>query len=122
MSASLVHKSLQVLKGENNLSKEPKSKNIKKKRKKNKQIADNTKKITLADIQSTTTNSKDKFEDNLKKLQLLSSRKLDSETAEKVFERAVKNTKFVEETQPEPEGTVFTEEDFINFEKEYFCS
>uniref|UniRef100_A0A6M2DIU7 Putative active regulator of sirt1-like copidosoma floridanum n=1 Tax=Xenopsylla cheopis TaxID=163159 RepID=A0A6M2DIU7_XENCH len=122
MSASLVHKSLQILKSDTVLSQDKKSNEVKKRKKNNKKAGNSTKKITLKQLQQTVEDEKHKLEANLHKLQLLSSRKLDSETAEKVFKRTVKNSKPKEEEIVDTEGTAFTEEDFFKFEQEYFCA
>ncbi|GLH04412.1 DNA/RNA-binding protein KIN17 [Gryllus bimaculatus] len=63
----------------------------------------------------------DKTEENIRKLELLGSLDIDSAIAKKIINRAVKS-KEEEVKIEEPQGTVFTEEDFEKFEKEYFVN
>ncbi|KAG8236568.1 hypothetical protein J437_LFUL015754 [Ladona fulva] len=58
-------------------------------------------------------------EANISFLNILSSRQVDESTANKILVRAGKK-KTEEACIPKDERTVFTEEDFANFEKEYF--
>ncbi|XP_066588624.1 active regulator of SIRT1-like [Prorops nasuta] len=61
----------------------------------------------------------DPTEDNVRKLLLLSSSHINSETADKLINRTVKLGLKKQEKKKAPETTAFTEEDFKKFEQEY---
>ncbi|KAG4073040.1 hypothetical protein HA402_009459 [Bradysia odoriphaga] len=65
-----------------------------------------------------------KVEENLKKLLMFSSPvNLDNESAQKLFKRAQTQKYVIPEAKSNVEQeTVFTDEDFRKFEREYFCS
>ncbi|XP_063979885.1 uncharacterized protein LOC135163911 [Diachasmimorpha longicaudata] len=58
-------------------------------------------------------------QDNVQRLLSLSNRKLDGETADKLFNRAVKQSLGSVEKPQENQTTAFTEEDFTKFAAEY---
>ncbi|XP_015126159.1 uncharacterized protein LOC107047825 [Diachasma alloeum] len=64
-------------------------------------------------------NPEKSVQDNVQRLLSLSSRKLDGETAEKLFNRAVKQPLKPKEKPQEKQTTAFTEEDFAKFAAEY---
>ncbi|XP_011311358.1 uncharacterized protein [Fopius arisanus] len=64
-------------------------------------------------------NTKKSIQDNVQRLLSLSSRKLDGETAEKLFNRAVKQPVRRNRKPQEQQTTAFTEEDFAKFAAEY---
>ncbi|KAK0180482.1 hypothetical protein PV327_006119 [Microctonus hyperodae] len=74
------------------------------------------------DIEKQLTQKKNLTEANVHRLLLLSSNHIDSNTADKLFERAVKRVPAPPNKECEEEKTAFTEEDFQNFAKEYFNS
>nr|CAD7453283.1 unnamed protein product [Timema tahoe] len=78
-----------------------------------------TYKLTVDDVRKKLRTEGDRTEENLRQLQLLGGTDFDRETAYKIFDRAVKKTS---EEKPMEDTTVFTEEDFENFEKEYFVN
>lgn len=66
---------------------------------------------------------KDRTDENLKALIALGSAKpVDFKKAEKILELTVKSKRPIDDTPPEPEPSLFSEEDFKKFEEEYFVS
>ncbi|KAK0090728.1 hypothetical protein PV325_006287 [Microctonus aethiopoides] len=75
------------------------------------------------DMKKGLTQKKNLTETNVQRLLLLSSNHIDSNTADKLFDRAVKRLPAsLNKEREEEEKTAFTEEDFQNFAKEYFNS
>lgn len=140
MSNSLVHKSLELLGYEKDLQKEQ---NKKKKRKavgykgvldliptKHRIISKNDKtdldtilgrssKTTVYETQKRLAIQKDPTNKNVQRLLLLSSNRIDSETANNLLQRAVGKRYIQQEKLKKSEETIFTEEDFRKFEQEY---
>ncbi|XP_011695791.1 PREDICTED: active regulator of SIRT1-like [Wasmannia auropunctata] len=140
MSNSLVHKSLELLGYEKDLQKEQ---NKKKKRKavgykgvldliptKHRIISKNDKtdldtilgrssKTTVYETQKRLAIQKDPTNKNVQRLLLLSSNRIDSETANNLLQRAVGKRYIQQEKPKKSEETIFTEEDFRKFEQEY---
>ncbi|GAB1866285.1 Active regulator of SIRT1 [Camponotus japonicus] len=137
MSTSLVHKSLELLNYEEDLRKE-----LKKRRKckdtRYKGVLDliptqhriiskhdktdfaRSSKTTVYETQKRIAAQQDSTDKNVQRLLLLSSNRINSETANKLLQRAVKERYIHQQEKPkESEETVFTEEDFKKFEQEY---
>ncbi|KAG8296477.1 hypothetical protein J6590_056036 [Homalodisca vitripennis] len=60
----------------------------------------------------------DRTEDNLRRLNALSRNRVSKDTTTSIVKRAKRSKEEPEIVKPE-EGTVFTEEDFVMFEREY---
>ncbi|XP_034937505.1 active regulator of SIRT1-like [Chelonus insularis] len=138
MSNSLVRASLDLISLENDVKEEKKKKknrskdilhlipsnhrNIKKNKKADSSIGfQHSRKITVYEAKKQLAKKTDPTNDNVHKLLLLGGNKIDSNAAKKFFERGIKKRAVIEEDKlEEEEKTVFTEEDFQNFEKEYF--
>lgn len=140
MSNSLVHKSLELLGYEKDLQKEQRKK---KKHKdigykgaldliptKHRIISDNDKtdlhtilgrsnKTTVYETQKRLATQKDPTDENVQRLLLLSSNRINPGTANNLLQRAVGKRYIQQEKSKESEKTAFTEEDFKNFEQEY---
>ncbi|TGZ46007.1 uncharacterized protein [Temnothorax longispinosus] len=141
MSNSLVHKSLELFGYEKDLQKEQRKK---KKRKdirykgaldliptKHRVISKNDKtdlgtilgrssKTTVYETQKRLATQKDPTDDNVQRLLLLSSTRINPGTANNLLERAVGKRYIQRQEKPkESEETAFTEEDFNKFEREY---
>lgn len=79
--------------------------------------------LTVDQAKQNMKNKKDKTDDNLKKLLLMSSIKLDQDITDKLIRKAQNGHNFeIQEVSDDKEESIFTEEDFRNFEKELFCS
>lgn len=80
------------------------------------------KKVTIEEAQRNIKSSSQKVEDNLQKLLKLGlSSKLDKDTSDKIARRALSRHYIIpEEKKVVEEESVFTEEDFKNFEKELY--
>ncbi|XP_012346116.1 active regulator of SIRT1 [Apis florea] len=77
-------------------------------------------KVTVYETQKKLAAQKDSTDTNIQRLLILSNNRLDPNTTNKLLERALKKKYIPEVKKPkEPETTVFTEEDFKKFEKEY---
>ncbi|XP_024874440.1 active regulator of SIRT1-like [Temnothorax curvispinosus] len=141
MSNSLVHKSLELFGYEKDLQKEQRKK---KKRKdirykgaldliptKHRVISKNDKtdlgtilgrssKTTVYETQKRLATQKDPTDENVQRLLLLSSTRINPGTANSLLERAVGKRYIQRQEKPkESEETAFTEEDFNKFEREY---
>ncbi|XP_018303446.1 active regulator of SIRT1 [Mycetomoellerius zeteki] len=140
MSNSLVHKSLELLGYEEDLQREQRKK---KKRKdirykgaldliptKHRIISKNDKtdldtilgrssKTTVYETQKRLATQKDPTDENVQRLLLLSSNRIDAKTANNLLQRAVGKRYIQQEKPKKSEETAFTEEDFKNFEQEY---
>ncbi|CAL1676506.1 unnamed protein product [Lasius platythorax] len=141
MSNSLVHKSLELLGYEKDLHKEQKKR---KKRKdtrykgvldliptKHRIISKHEKtdfgtvltrssKTTVYETQKRIAAQQDPTDENVQRLLLLSSNRINPETTNKLLHRAVRKRYIQQKKKPkEPEETAFTEEDFKKFEQEY---
>lgn len=78
-------------------------------------------KPTVKQMQNKLKRVKDQTEDNVKRLLALDSEmKLDEETKELMIKRARTGHYVVKDKKQTEEEDVFTEEDFLKFEKEYF--
>jgi len=146
MSSTLLKMSLEMLEASCNSSIEPgKSKipfapersqskatisSIIKSKRKEKQIgtkftqSSQPKKKTIRDVQQKLKRKSSKAEENLQKLLMFnSSVNLDKDTTQKLIKRA-QTQKYVipEPKAKEEETSLFTDEDFMKFEREYFCS
>ncbi|XP_031839848.1 uncharacterized protein LOC116430193 [Nomia melanderi] len=77
-------------------------------------------KITVYETKKKITGLKDPTDENVEKLLMLSTNRIESNTAEKFLNRATKKKYISKKQKPkEPEATAFTEEDFKKFEQEY---
>lgn len=119
MSSSLLKKSLEIV--EATLPKNQEKEKIKNKTKTKKQLQKKKASIQSKNIDSPAS----KIEENVRRCLLLSTAmEMDDDTAQKLIQRA-RSRKYVatEHQKPKPdEPTVFTDEDFERFEREYFCS
>ncbi|XP_046404602.1 active regulator of SIRT1 isoform X1 [Ischnura elegans] len=129
MSTSVLKRALELFKEDESINKgvDGEDANELKKRKKPKLIKDAGKKKksvsswqTAADIRRRLQPS-DRTSDNLQALILLNSTSVDKDVASKIMSRASRRN-FVKTEEVKEENTVFTEEDFEKFEKEYFVS
>lgn len=78
-------------------------------------------KPTVKQMQNKLKRVKDQTEENIKRLLALDSElKLDEETKELMIKRARTGHYVVKDKKQTEEEDVFTEEDFLKFEKEYF--
>ncbi|EGI59477.1 PREDICTED: active regulator of SIRT1-like [Acromyrmex echinatior] len=140
MSNSLVHKSLELLGYEEDSQREQRKK---KKRKdirykgaldliptKHRIISKNDKtdldtilgrssKTTVYETQKRLATLKDPTDENVQRLLLFSSNRINAETANNLLQRAVGKKYIQQEKLKKSEETAFTEEDFKNFEQEY---
>ncbi|KYM90398.1 hypothetical protein ALC53_01830 [Atta colombica] len=140
MSNSLVHKSLELLGYEEDSQREQRKK---KKRKdirykgaldlipiKHRIISKNDKteldtilgrssKTTVYETQKRLATLKDPTDENIQRLLLFSSNRINAETANNLLQRAVGKKYIQQEKFKKSEETAFTEEDFKNFEQEY---
>ncbi|KYN32233.1 hypothetical protein ALC56_13611 [Trachymyrmex septentrionalis] len=140
MSNSLVHKSLELLGYEEDSQREQRKK---KKRKdirykgaldliptKHRIISKNDKtdldtilnrssKTTVYETQKRLATLKDPTDENVQRLLLFSSNRINAETANILLQRAVGKKYIQQEKLKKSEETAFTEEDFKNFEQEY---
>lgn len=118
MSSSLLKKSLEIVEATlpKNQEKEKLHTTKAKKIKQKKKPLNRSKKID---------SPASKIEENVRKCLLLSTAmEMDDDTAQKLIQRA-RSRKYVAAEQQKPkedEPTVFTDEDFEKFEREYFCS
>ncbi|XP_014215705.1 active regulator of SIRT1 [Copidosoma floridanum] len=145
MSNALVRKSLELLGYETAInkgtSKKKKNKSSgvidliptnhrilsKNKKKGSSYVLKRTSKTTVYQVKQQLKSKIDPTEDNVQRLLLLGSNKLDPETTDKIFSRAVKKpykskTKEEKLKEEEENRTAFNEEDFKKFEEEYFDS
>lgn len=77
-------------------------------------------KVSVYEARKRKATRRDPTDENVQKLLLLSTKRVDSETAEQLLERGVKKKCIPKKEKPkEQESTVFTEEDFKKFEEEY---
>ncbi|XP_076172270.1 active regulator of SIRT1 [Ptiloglossa arizonensis] len=138
MSNSLVNKGLEILGYEKSLKQEKKKrKHIKYKGtldlipSKHRILSKNDKtdlgtilgrssKVTVYETQKRLIVQEDPTDENVQKLLMLSSNRIDQDTTNKLLNRAVKK-KYIpkKEKHKKPESTAFTEEDFKKFEQEY---
>lgn len=80
-----------------------------------------TEKFTVKQAKDKIKHSKDRTEENVKRLLALDNAlKIDDETKELMLRRARTGHYVVPEKKQEVEEDVFTEEDFAKFEREYF--
>lgn len=80
-----------------------------------------TEKFTVKQAKDKMKRSKDRTEENVKRLLALDNAvKLDAETKELILKRARVGHYVVPEKVQQDEEDVFTEEDFVKFEREYF--
>lgn len=80
-------------------------------------------KLTVDDLRKMSEQRKSKAEENLQKLLRLGSKKMDSKITDKLMGHVKrKQLRNEEEEQPKEEVSIFTEEDFKAFEREYFAS
>ncbi|KYN01099.1 PREDICTED: active regulator of SIRT1-like [Cyphomyrmex costatus] len=139
MSNSLVHKSLELLGYEEDLQREQK----KKKKRKNIRykgaldliptkhriiskdeetdldtILDRSNRTTVYETQKRLAVQKDPTDDNVQRLLLLSSNRVDAKTANNLLYRAV-GKRYIQQEKLKTEETAFTEEDFKKFDQEY---
>ncbi|XP_033209138.1 active regulator of SIRT1-like [Belonocnema kinseyi] len=138
MSNSLVHKSLELLEYEQEIKqgkskKRSKNKGIldliptnhrltsKRKKSKTETPVNRSSRLNIYEAKKRLEAKTDPTEGNIKKLLLLGNSRLDSETADKLIERAVKKRYIHKEEKREEQTTVFTEEDFKKFEQEYLA-
>lgn len=78
-------------------------------------------KPTVKQMQNKLKRVKDQTEENVKRLLALDSElKLDEETKELMIKRARTGHYVIKDKKQTEEEDVFTEEDFLKFEKEYF--
>ncbi|XP_076656352.1 active regulator of SIRT1 isoform X2 [Halictus rubicundus] len=77
-------------------------------------------KVTVYETKKKLASEKDPTDENVQRLLMLSTNRIDSNVADKLLERAIKKRYIPKKEKPkEPEATVFTEEDFKKFEQEY---
>ncbi|XP_008555892.1 uncharacterized protein LOC103577146 [Microplitis demolitor] len=134
MTKSLVRASLELININDDIKKDKKKKKksgdisnlipanhrVSKKNKSGSIIFTHNRKLTVHEARKKLADKKDPTEDNIEKLLLLSNYSVDSDTAAKLFERAVKKRPVLEAEKPkEEEPTAFTEEDFAKFEAEF---
>ncbi|KZC13481.1 PREDICTED: active regulator of SIRT1-like [Dufourea novaeangliae] len=138
MSNSLVRKGLELLGYEKNIKQEKKKrKHIKYKGTldliptKHRILSKNDKtdlgtvlgrssKVTIYETKKRLAAQEDPTNENVQRLLMLSSNHIDSNTTDKLLNRAVKKRYIPKKEKPkEPEVTAFTEEDFKMFEQEY---
>ncbi|KAF7991338.1 hypothetical protein HCN44_002900 [Aphidius gifuensis] len=136
MSASLVYASLDLVDADNNLNKDKKKKSCKSRgaldliplnhrltnnKKGKKSIIQRSSKINVHEAKKQIQQYKDPTNDNVQRLLLLSSSKINPDVSDKIIERALKRRIIKKEVKKVEEEvkTVFTEEDFQNFEAEY---
>lgn len=75
----------------------------------------------MKQVQNRLKRTKDRTEENVKRLLALDSElKLDEEAKELMLKRARNGHYVVKDKKPKEDDDVFTEEDFLKFEKEYF--
>lgn len=80
-----------------------------------------TEKFTVKQAKEKMKRSKDRTEENVKRLLALDNAlKIDAETKELMLRRARTGHYVVPEKEEKEEEDVFTEEDFAKFEREYF--
>ncbi|RZF37640.1 hypothetical protein LSTR_LSTR014912 [Laodelphax striatellus] len=124
MSASLVRKSLQIVESPDfqgkqrsattsSVSNRPSNNAGNKVMKKSKRKVQ-----TFEELKKKYTNKQDKTQENLDKLKAFSESVVENTKATKFFKRASK-LKEVEVEKVEEQTTIFTEEDFARFEREY---
>lgn len=81
-----------------------------------------TEKFTVKQAQNRMKRSKDRTEENVRRLLALDRElKLNDETKELLIRRAQTGHYVIPEQKKVEEEDVFTEEDFAKFEREYFC-
>lgn len=134
MSNSLVQKSLEILNSEKPVKQGkikrtdkgilgliPVNHRLTSKRDKSrKDILKRPNRVTVYEARKQLEVKSDPTEENIKKLLSLGKTNIDSETAEKLLQRAVKKRYIYKEEKQKEETTVFTEEDRRKFEAEYF--
>ncbi|XP_053974333.1 active regulator of SIRT1-like [Hylaeus anthracinus] len=77
-------------------------------------------KVTVYETKKRLEAEKDPTDENVQGLLMLSSNRINPDTANKLLNRAIKKKYIPKKEKPkEPETTVFTEEDFKKFEQEY---
>ncbi|XP_033350753.1 active regulator of SIRT1-like [Bombus vosnesenskii] len=77
-------------------------------------------KVTVYETQKKLAAKVDPTDENVQRLLLLSTNRIDPNTTNKLLSRALRKRYIPKEKKPkEPEATAFTEEDFKKFEKEY---
>lgn len=77
-------------------------------------------KVTVYETKKKLATAKDPTDENVQRLLMLSTNRIDSKLADKLLDRAVKKRYIPKKEKPkEPEATAFTEEDFKKFEQEY---
>lgn len=77
-------------------------------------------KVTVYETKKKLAAQEDPVNENVQRLLMLSTNRIDPNTANKLLNRAVKKRYIPKSKKPkEPEATAFTEEDFKKFEKEY---
>lgn len=78
-------------------------------------------KPTVKQIQNRLKRTKDQTEENVRRLLALNTEvKLDEESKELMIKRARTGHYVTKEKKPKEEDDIFTDEDFLKFEKEYF--
>ncbi|KOC60065.1 Active regulator of SIRT1 [Habropoda laboriosa] len=77
-------------------------------------------KVTVYETQKKLATREDPTDKNVQRLLMLSTNRIDQDTANKLLDRAVKQRYIPKARKPkESETTAFTEEDFKKFEQEY---
>lgn len=81
----------------------------------------NVEKPTVKQAQNRLKRTKDRTEDNVRRLLALDSEfKLDEESKQLMIKRARTGHYVIKDKKQEEEEDIFTEEDFLKFEKEFF--
>ena len=83
-------------------------------------IIERSGKLTVYETKKRLAAQEDPVNENVQRLLMLGKNRIDPDTANKLFERAVKKRYIPKRAKPkESEATAFTEQDFKKFEQEY---